>query len=74
MVYDAPELPSGIFDDFIKLGAEFKQSTVSEYIVSSSQHLAAGPPTRTQSQPASIVNYNMDLMNWIVNVTVVCVF
>jgi hypothetical protein len=71
LVYDAPVLPSGVFDDFINLGAEFKESTVSEYIVSSSQYLAAGPPVRTQSQPASLLNYNMDIMNWIVNVTVV---
>jgi hypothetical protein len=36
LLYDGPEIPQGIFDDFIALGAQFQQQTLSEYVISSS--------------------------------------
>ncbi|KIM35568.1 hypothetical protein M413DRAFT_32425 [Hebeloma cylindrosporum] len=62
LLYDGPNIPGGVFDDFIALGAQFKQQTFSEYVDSSSAVLG-GSVSRQGLQQWAPTGYNMDLLN-----------
>ncbi|KDR82204.1 hypothetical protein GALMADRAFT_276752 [Galerina marginata CBS 339.88] len=69
LLYDGPKIPQGIFDDFIALGAQFKQQTFSEYVISSSEVVGTGL-SRQGLQQWATTGYSIDLLNKAIETTI----